>query len=311
MSIGEPLRFDGRVAVITGAGGALGRSYAMLLASRGARLVVNDLGTDSTGQSAATAVVAEIRAQGGEAIASVASVDHGEEIIAQALAQYGKVDIVINNAGILRDRSFHKMTVEEWTEVQQVHLFGSFSVTRAAWPHLRSQRYGRVVMTSSGAGLWGSFGQANYGAAKLGIHGLALALMHEGADCGIKVNTVAPSAASRLAATAVSAANLAAMSPALVAPVVAYLCHESCPVSGGLLEAGMGHVDCVRFQRSRGVNFGPGGFQPEDVAARWHDLSDMTGGYSPSTFAEIMAPFEVNLPEPMVFARAPKPRGEP
>lgn len=294
------LRFDDRVAVITGGGGALGRAYALLLAARGAKIVVNDIAARQ-GQSPAATVAEEIRAAGGEAIASTHSVERGEDIIADALNAFGRVDIVINNAGILRDRSFHKMSVEEWTEVHRVHLFGSFSITRAAWPHLRDQRYGRVIMISSGAGLWGNFGQANYCSAKLGLHGLTLALMHEGEKVGIKVNTVSPSAASRLATTMVSPRNLAVMSPDLVSPVVAYLCHDSCPVSGAFIEAGVGHVDCVQFQRSPGVNFGANGFTPEDVAARWGNICDMMNAYSPRTFAEIMAPFEKNLPEPMTL----------
>lgn len=165
-------------------------------------------------------------------------------------------------------------------------------------------------MISSGAALWGNFGQANYCTAKLGLHGMTLALMHEGGPINIKINTVSPSAASPLASTVVSANNLAAMSPELVSPVVAYLCHESCPVSGGFIEVGIGHVDCIRFQRSQGVNFGLSGFQPEDVANRWQDICDMTNGYTPQTFAEIMAPFEKNLPEPLTFTPQPKSGGK-
>ncbi len=300
MSRQTTLRFDDRVAIITGGGGALGRAYALLLAARGAKVVVNDV-VDGQGRSPAAKVAEEIHAAGGQAIASTHSVENGENIIADALQAFGRVDIVINNAGILRDRSFHKMSVEEWTDVHRVHLFGSFSITRAAWPHLRDQQYGRVIMISSGAGLWGNFGQANYSSAKLGLHGLTLALMHEGEKVGIKVNTVSPSAASALAGGTVSPRNLAVMSPDLVSPVVAYLCHESCPVSGAFVEAGAGHVDCIRFQRSPGVNFGIDGFAPEDVAARWSQISDMTNGYTPASFAEVMAPFEKNLPEPLIL----------
>ena len=304
MSETVTLRFDDRVAVITGGGGALGRAYARLLAARGAKVVVNDIDLGQA-ESPAAKVASEIRAAGGQAIASTHSVERGEDIIADALNAFGRVDIVINNAGILRDRSFHKMSVEEWTEVHRVHLFGSFSVTRAAWPHMRDQRYGRVIMISSGAGLWGNFGQANYSSAKLGLHGLTLTLSHEGEKVGIKVNTVSPSAASALGVTMISPRNMAVMSPDLVSPVVAYLCHESCPISGGFVEAGVGQVDCIRFQRSPGVNFGVGGFSPEDVAAQWRDISDMTNAYTPASFAEVMAPFEKNLPEPLLVA--PKP----
>lgn len=308
MSENVMLRFDGRVAIITGGGGALGRAYALLLAARGAKVVVNDIDLGQA-ESSAAKVASEIRAAGGQARASTHSVERGEDIITDALNAFGRVDIVINNAGILRDRSFHKMSAEEWAEVHRVHMFGSFSVTRAAWPHLRDQQYGRVIMISSGAGLWGNFGQANYSSAKLGLHGLTLTLMHEGEKVGINVNTVSPSAASALAGGTVSPRNLAVMSPDLVSPVVAYLCHESCPVSGAFIEAGVGHVDCVQFQRSPGVNFGIDGFAPEDVAARWRDICDMTNAYTPS-YAEVMAPFEKNLPEPLMMTQKPKTGGE-
>jgi len=202
---GGGLRFDGRVAIVTGAGGGLGRSHALMLAARGAKVVVNDLGGSAHGDgkssSAADKVVDEIRAMGGEAVANYDSVENGTAIVQTALDAFGTVDIVINNAGILRDVSFQKMTQGDWDIVQRVHLNGSMSVSHAAWPIMREKGYGRIVMTTSAAGIYGNFGQANYCAAKLGILGLAHCLAEEGRGKNIFVNTIAPIAASRLTET--------------------------------------------------------------------------------------------------------------
>ncbi|HVE47804.1 MAG TPA: SDR family NAD(P)-dependent oxidoreductase [Acidimicrobiales bacterium] len=233
------LRFDGRVAVVTGAGGGLGRSYARLLADRGAQVVVNDVD-----EKEARATADEILAAAGTALVDLNSVsdpDGGEQLVAHALDAFGRVDIVINNAGFLRDRAFHNLTPELIDPVLDVHLGGAFWVTRPAWVHMREQGYGRVVNTTSSAGLLGNFGQASYGAAKMGLVGLTRALAVEGAGKGIKVNAVAP-----LARTVMTEALFGSLGerfpPDLVAPVVAWLCHEDCEASGEIYSAGGGRV---------------------------------------------------------------------
>ncbi|HEX6386211.1 MAG TPA: SDR family oxidoreductase, partial [Anaerolineae bacterium] len=255
----EELRFDGRVAIVTGAGGGLGRAYALLLASRGASVVVNDLGGGMHGEGSDTRLadkaVAEIRAAGGTAVANYDSVEDGDGIVQAALDHFGRIDVVINNAGILRDVSFHKMTEEDWQKLYRVHLYGSFKVTHAAWPYLRQQRYGRVIVTTSAAGLYGNFGQANYSAAKLGLYGLANTLAIEGQKRNVHVNTIAPIAGSRLTETVLPPDLVEALKPEYVAPLVAYLCHESCTETGGLFEVGAGWVSRLRWQRSKGAFF--------------------------------------------------------
>jgi 3-hydroxyacyl-CoA dehydrogenase/3a,7a,12a-trihydroxy-5b-cholest-24-enoyl-CoA hydratase len=222
------IRFDDRVVVITGAGGGLGRAYALAFAARGAKVVVNDRGGDIRGVGSsdgpADQVVAEIVAHGGTAVASHDSVTDGERIVQTAIAAYGRIDVLVNNAGILRDRSFKKMSLEEWDAVRQVHLDGAFSVTRAAWPLMLGQQYGRIVNTASPAGLYGNFGQANYAAAKAGLIGFTRALAIEGAAADITVNVIAPIAGSRLFATVSRPELLAALKPEHVAPLILRLC---------------------------------------------------------------------------------------
>lgn len=240
----DELRYDGRVAIITGAGGGLGRAYALLLASRGARVLVNDLGGSMHGDGSSSApadeVVAEIKAAGGEAVASYDSVEEGPLIVEAAMDHFGRVDIVINNAGILRDVSFHKMSPADWERVYRVHLYGAFRVTHAAWPFLRDQQYGRVVMTSSASGIYGNFGQGNYGSAKLGMLGLANVLAAEGKSRNVQVNAIAPVAGSRMTESILPPELVAALKPDYVAPLVAYLCHESCEATGQVFELGAG-----------------------------------------------------------------------
>ncbi|MCA9695495.1 MAG: SDR family oxidoreductase, partial [Myxococcales bacterium] len=225
------LRFDNQVAIITGAGNGLGRAHALLLASRGAKVIVNDLGGDTSGggksSAAADKVVAEIKEAGGEAAASYDSVEDGDKIVQAALDHFGRVDIIVNNAGILRDVSFHKMTAQDWDLVYRVHVLGSMRVTHAAWPHMRDQEYGRVIMTSSAAGLYGNFGQANYSMAKMGLAGLGLTLAAEGRKRNIHVNVIAPVAGSRMTETIFPKELVDALKPEYVSPLVAYLCHES------------------------------------------------------------------------------------
>jgi len=250
--------FEGRVAIITGAGGGLGREHALLLASRGAEIVVNYLGgaVDGTGASAGPAqqVVAEIEALGGAAVAdgnSVATPDGADAIVRTALDAFGRVDIVINNAGILRDKSFANMTQDLWDAVVAVHLTGAFNVTRAAWPHLREQAYGRIVSTSSAAGIFGNFGQANYGAAKMGIVGLTRVWAQEGGKYNIRANAIAPVARTRMTEE-ILGPLVEKVDPALVSPVVAYLASEECSVSGEVYSVGAGRVSRIFIAEAPG-----------------------------------------------------------
>lgn len=289
------LRFDGRVAIVTGAGGGLGRQHALTLAARGCKVVVNDLGASAHGagqsSSAADKVVDEIRAMGGEAVANYDSVENGEAIVQTALDHFGTVDIVINNAGILRDVSFVKMTDQDWDLVMRVHLNGSKSVSHAAWPIMREKGYGRIVMTTSAAGIYGNFGQANYCAAKLGILGLANCLAEEGRSKNIHVNTIAPLAASRLTETIMPPELLALLKPEAVSPLVAWLCHEQCEESKGVFEVGAGFVAKLRWERTLGHSF-PNGreFNIDDVANRWDSITDFSEATHPSTTTESFTP---------------------
>jgi NAD(P)-dependent dehydrogenase (short-subunit alcohol dehydrogenase family) len=271
----DPLTFDGRVAVITGAGGGLGRSHALELARRGAHVVVNDFGgaVDGTGVSASAAeqVVAEIRAAGGEAIAnadSVATPDGGAAIVECALDTFGRVDIVVNNAGILRDAAFKNVTPALLDAVIDVHLKGAFNVLRTAWPHLREQNYGRVVNTSSGSGLFGNFGQSNYGAAKAGLMGLTRVLSIEGARNNVMANAIAPIAHTRMTEGQIDES----MAPELISPLVAYLCHASCAVTGQAYSVGGGRVSRVFLGMTTGVT--DSALTAETVADRIDEIDD-------------------------------------
>ncbi len=242
------LGFDGQVAIVTGAGGGLGRSHALELARRGARVVVNDLGgaVDGTGgsDSAAQKVVDEITAAGGEAVAdynTVATPEGGEAIVQTALDAFETVDIVINNAGILRDKSFHNLTPELLEPVIAVHLLGAFYVTMPAWNIMRDKGYGRIVNTSSNSGLLGNFGQSNYGAAKLGIVGLTRVLANEGKAKGIKANAIAPVAKTRMTEDLMGSLG-DKLGPEDVTPTVVFLAHEDCPVSGEVYSVAGGVV---------------------------------------------------------------------
>ncbi len=293
-------RFDDRVAVVTGAGRGLGRSHALLLASRGAKVVVNDLGVSTAGegadQSPADDVVDEIKAAGGEAVANYDSVDEGEKIIQAALDTFGRVDIVVNNAGILRDTSFAKMQDDDWDMVHLVHLRGAYKVTKAAWPHLREGGYGRVIMTSSASGIYGNFGQANYAAAKLGLFGFAQTLALEGAKYNIIVNAIAPLAGSRMTETILEEEVVSALRPEFVSPLVAYLCHESNKETGGLWEVGAGWYARLRWQRTQGAMLPiTGDITPEDVAAHWAQINDFDQIEYPAKFQDSFTPVMKNL----------------
>lgn len=277
------IRFDQRVAVVTGGGNGLGRAYALLLAARGARVVVNDLGgaTDGTGCSAAPAqaVVEEIKAAGGTAIANgddIAQPDGAFRLIEQARQQFGSVDILVCNAGILRDKSFAKMPLEDFEAVLRVHLLGTVYPTKAAWPLMKARQYGRIVFTTSVSGLYGNFGQANYDAAKLGIVGLMNALKLEGEKDNIRVNTIAPLAASRLGAGVFPEAFSAQLKPELVAAAVAYLCSEECAATGDIIAAGAGYYAKVQLVESPGIRFDAAEVvTPELIAERYGEISDM------------------------------------
>jgi len=291
MSIG----FEDRVAVITGAGGGLGRTYAKAFAARGAKVVVNDLGGDIRGigesASAANSVVDEIKAEGGVAIANHDSVENGERIIAAALSAFGRIDIVINNAGILRDVSFKKMSSDDWDRVYRVHLFGAFKVTQAAWGHMLEQRYGRIVNTASAAGLYGNFGQANYAAMKLGLVGFTKTLAVEGASKNVTANVIAPVAGSRLLETISTPERMALLKPEFVAPLVLRLCAEHNQDTGALFEVAAGWMAKVRWQRSKGVTLPMSPpFSPEDVDARWQEIGDFTDAEHPESVRDAAVP---------------------
>jgi NAD(P)-dependent dehydrogenase (short-subunit alcohol dehydrogenase family) len=284
------LGFDGKVAIITGAGGGLGRQHALLLAARGALVVVNDLGgaVDGTGADvgAAQLVVDEIKAAGGEAVAdsnSVATPEGGAAIVQTAIDAFGRVDIVVNNAGILRDKSFANMNSELLDPVLDVHLRGAFHVTQPAWQHMREQNYGRVVSTSSSSGLFGNFGQANYGAAKMGIVGFTRVLSVEGAKYGITANAIAP-----LALTRMTEALLGPMgekvAPERVSPLVAYLAHESCTTTGRVFSVGGGRIAEVFIGEVRG--FHSPELTPELVAENWDAITNREGYVVPANSSE-------------------------
>ncbi|MGD8343959.1 MAG: SDR family NAD(P)-dependent oxidoreductase [Desulfobacterales bacterium] len=282
----EQIRFDGRVAIVTGAGAGLGRVYALELAKRGARVVVNDLGgaRDGSGKgskNAADQVVAEIRAMGGEAVAnydSVASVEGGENIVRTALDAFDTVDILINNAGILRDKTFLKMEPQNWQAVLDVHLNGAYHVSRPAFGVMKEKGYGRILLTTSAAGLYGNFGQSNYTAAKMGLVGLMNTLKLEGEKYGIKVNTIAPVAASRLTADILPPDFIDKLKPELVAPLVLYLVSEQCPVSGNVYNAGMGNFNRAAMVTGPGAQVSDGEkiFAPEQLIEKWEKLTDLT-----------------------------------
>ena len=280
------MRFDGQVAIVTGAGGGLGREHALALAARGAKVVVNDLGGARDGSggsaSAAEAVVAEIEAAGGEAIANAASVTDFaavQAMVDQAMAKWGRIDILVNNAGVLRDKSFAKMEIEDFRFVVDVHLMGAVNCTKAVWEIMRGQNYGRIVMTTSSSGLYGNFGQSNYGAAKMALVGLMQTLSIEGAKNDIRVNCLAPTAHTRMTEDLGAALPLEALSPALVTPGLLYLVSRDAP-SRAILAAGAGGFERAYVTLTQG-DFVTGEDAPEQVAARFDAISDRTGEIVP------------------------------
>uniref|UniRef100_A0A3S8V373 3-oxoacyl-[acyl-carrier-protein] reductase n=1 Tax=Nephromyces sp. MMRI TaxID=2496275 RepID=A0A3S8V373_9APIC len=282
------LRFDGRVAVVTGSGGGLGRCYALLLASRGAKVVVNDVGTTVTGQSQnfatgsrpADLVVAEIRKAGGTAAANYDSVTEGEKIIEFAVKQFGGIDILINNAGILRDVSFRNINEAQWRDVIDVHVNGAMRCAKAAWKYMEKQQYGRIVNASSASGIYGSFGQANYSTAKAGIIGLTSTLSNEGKKRNIFTNAVAPIAGTRMTETVWSKDLVDMMRPEYVAGFVCYLCSEACTGTGDIYEVGANWAGKLRWERTAGCML-PIGHTLEDIHANWAKYGDFTNAVHP------------------------------
>uniref|UniRef100_A0A673SR87 Peroxisomal multifunctional enzyme type 2 n=1 Tax=Suricata suricatta TaxID=37032 RepID=A0A673SR87_SURSU len=270
----SPLRFDGRVVLVTGAGG------------------VNDLGGDfrgfGKGSSAADKVVEEIRSKGGKAVANYDSVEAGEKLVKTALDAFGRIDVVVNNAGILRDGSFARISDEDWDIIHRVHLRGSFLVTRAAWVYMKKQKFGRIIMTASASGIYGNFGQANYSAAKLGILGLSNCIALEGKKSNIHCNTIAPMAGSRMTRTVMTEELLEALKPDYVAPLVLWLCHESCEENGGLFEVGGGWIGKLRWERALGavVRQKNKRMTPEAVQADWKKICDFENATKPQRIQE-------------------------
>ena len=285
------IRFDNKVAIVTGAGGGLGRAYALELARRGARVVVNDLGgsRDGSGHSdAAQAVVDEITAGGGTALAnggSVTEFDQMADMVAQAKDAWGGVHILINNAGILRDKSFAKMDPADFEFVVKVHLVGSAFATKACWDVMRDQNYGRILMTASSSGLFGNFGQANYGAAKLGLAGLTKTLYLEGAKNNIRVNTIAPVAGTRMTEELFPTEAFRAFAPEKVVPAALYLVSEDAP-SNAIVGAGAGVFQSSYVTLTQGQRLDGDDLTPEGVAAHWSQITDRTGEIVPQSGAE-------------------------
>jgi len=271
--------FNGRVAIVTGAGGGLGRQHALALAARGAKVVVNDLG------SGAEAVVQEIRAAGGNAMASAASVSDEAAVasmVQEVMAAWGRVDILVNNAGILRDKSFGKMALADFRLVLDVHLMGAAICTQAVWNVMRAQKYGRVVMTTSSSGLYGNFGQANYGAAKMGLVGLMQTLAIEGAKDGIRVNCLAPTAATRMTEGLLPPEVLAQLTPGAVTPGLLYLVAEEAPTRT-IICAGAGTFERAYITLTGGLHIGTGPDAAEQVAARFDEISDRSAEMVPES----------------------------
>jgi NAD(P)-dependent dehydrogenase (short-subunit alcohol dehydrogenase family) len=277
------IRYDGKVAIVTGAGQGLGRSHAIELAKRGAKVVINDLGgaKDGTGGSseAAMAVVAEIEAAGGEAIANganVASYDEVQAMVKQAVDQWGRVDILVNNAGILRDKSFTKGSLEDFQLVLDVHLMGTVNCTKACWDIMREQGYGRVVVTTSSSGLYGNFGQSNYGSAKMGVIGLMNTLVQEGAKYDIRVNALAPTAGTRMTEGLIPEGAFELLSPETVTPGVLYLVSEDAP-NRTILCAGAGAYAVAKIVETDGAWLAPEQQTPEGIAANWAAITSAEG----------------------------------
>jgi 3-hydroxyacyl-CoA dehydrogenase/3a,7a,12a-trihydroxy-5b-cholest-24-enoyl-CoA hydratase len=292
----KQLLFKGRTAVVSGCGGGIGREYALALARRGCDVVVNDVETSLDGNAASmgqksskvSQLVEEIRGLGVRAIGNTHSVLQGELIINDTIKEFGKIDIVINNAGILRDKSFQKMSMEEWQSVIDVHLTGSMRLTKAAWSHMIENKYGRVVNIGSSAGLYGNFGQSNYSAAKMAMVGLTNTLAIEGRKHGIHVNCVVPVANSQMTESVLSQDILQLLSPSHISPMVLFLSHDVCQKSGSIFEIGGGFYSEIRLQRSAGVTLGFADTfaSPEEVSNSIQNIGDFTESYYPVSITD-------------------------
>ncbi|OJJ46581.1 hypothetical protein ASPZODRAFT_66013 [Penicilliopsis zonata CBS 506.65] len=295
------LRFDNQAVVVTGAGGGLGKAYAVFFASRGANVVVNDLGGSHKGEGhsakAADVVVNEIKAAGGKAVANYDSVENGDAIIETAIKNFGRIDILINNAGILRDVSFKNMKDADWDLINSVHTYGAYKCARAAWPYFRKQKFGRIINTASAAGLFGNFGQTNYSAAKLGQVGFTETLAKEGVKYNIIANVIAPIAASRMTATVMPPDILEHLKPEWIVPLVAVLVHSSNTTeTGGIYEVGGGHVSKLRWERSKGALLKPdASLTPGAIARKWEDVYDFSQPEYPTGTANFMSLLEHSL----------------
>ena len=276
------IRFDEKVAIVTGAGGGIGKQHALELARRGAKVVVNDLGgsVDGSGASnAAEEVVKQIKADGGEAIsngASVTDLDAVKDMVAQTMSEWGRVDILVNNAGILRDKSFHKVTLEDFDLVMDVHFQGSLNCTHTVFPIMREQEYGRIIFTSSSSGVFGNFGQTNYGAAKMAMVGLMNTLKIEGQNKNIYTNSITPVAYTRMTEGLIPEDFGKNLQPEYVTPAVIYLASEHAP-NGAIMAAGAGGFTRIFIHETMGVSLGMGAdMTPENIHANWDQISDMT-----------------------------------
>ncbi|MEY4429918.1 MAG: hypothetical protein RLZZ182_2607 [Pseudomonadota bacterium] len=287
MSATQTIRLDGRVAIVTGAGGGLGRCHALALAARGAKVVVNDLGAardgSVSGASPADEVVAEIVALGGQAMASRASVTDPvavQAMVDEVVARWGRVDILVNNAGFLRDKSFSKMSVDDIRQIVDVHLLAAFYTTKAVWDLMKAQNHGRIVFTTSSSGLFGNFGQANYAAAKMGLVGLMQTLALEGEKYNVRVNCLAPTAATRMTEGLMPPEVLALLTPEAVSPAVVFLCGDEAPTRA-IVNAGAGTFAATHVAMTQGVHLGVGGDVADALQAAWPQVSDRAGDSVP------------------------------
>jgi NAD(P)-dependent dehydrogenase (short-subunit alcohol dehydrogenase family) len=295
------IRFDNRVVIVTGAAGGLGRAHALAFAARGAKVVVNDLGSarDGAGSSnAAARVVEEIHALGGEAISNGANVTNMAEVeamVAAAMERWGRVDVLVNNAGILRDKTFARMDLEDFRLVVEIHLMGSINATKAVWDIMRQQNYGRIVMTTSSSGLYGNFGQANYSAAKLALVGAMQTLALEGAKHGIHVNSLAPTAATRMTSQIMDEASLQRLAPEFVSPAVLFLASQNAPTRC-ILAAGAGGFEVANITLTRGI-YAVGDDAAEQIEAQFAAIADRTGEQVPQS-GSAQAMFELSKKSP-------------
>jgi len=294
------LNFKDKVVLVTGAGNGLGKSHALYFAARGAKVVVNDLGAATNGDgrdtSAADNVVKMCKELGGDAVANYDSVEDGAKIVKSVIDAFGRIDIVINNAGILRDVSFSKMTDKDWDLIFAIHVRAAYTITKAAWDIMRKQNFGRIIMTTSAAGLYGNFGQANYSAAKLALVGFCKTLAKEGQAKNVHCNVIAPMAGSRMTETVMPKELVEALKPEYVSPLVAWLCHDNCEETGSTFEVGAGWIAKVQMQRSSGHLFKlKPAFQVEDVAANWDKVCDFTKFDNPTAPTDSFGPILENL----------------